>query len=197
MLFQIWIINFLSFKSLEKIRESIGELPNFDKEFDISLDLWAFWLERAKIGEKKTGLLAYFSTVLVGILYFGPAAHAWCTMIFCLFPKTSLVFTLQKAALGQVIFGPSFTCVFFAASLIQCRNFSLGTWLEKIKSNLFRAWASGLGFWPLVDLVSYSLLPPQWIPLFVNLCLFIWTFYLLLIANKSNQMKVEWVTESN
>lgn len=144
-----------------------------------------------KLEKKKLDRLRTFSTVLVGLLYFGPAAHAWYDMIFRLFPKTSLVSTLQKAALGQMIFGPSFTCVFFAASLIQCGNFSLGTWLAKIKSDLFGAWAAGLGFWPLVDLVSYSLLPPQWIPLFVNLCSFIWTVYLSLIANKSNQMKVE------
>ena len=46
---------------------------------------------------------------LVGLLYFGPAAHYWYDMIFRLLPGTSLVSTLQKALMGQLFFGPSFT----------------------------------------------------------------------------------------
>mmetsp|Transcript_17365 Transcript_17365/g.37640 ORF Transcript_17365/g.37640 Transcript_17365/m.37640 type:complete len:299 (-) Transcript_17365:255-1151(-) len=121
---------------------------------------------------------------LVGLLYFGPAAHAWYETIFKVLPGTSLVSTLQKAALGQLLFGPSFTCVFFASSLVQSGTFSLSNWFAKIKQDLPGAWAAGLSFWPLVDLVSYSLIPPKWIPLFVNFCSFVWTIYLSIVANR-------------
>mmetsp|Transcript_24725 Transcript_24725/g.36253 ORF Transcript_24725/g.36253 Transcript_24725/m.36253 type:complete len:341 (-) Transcript_24725:145-1167(-) len=124
------------------------------------------------------------SASLVGLLYFGPAAHGWYETIFRLLPKQSLISTLQKAALGQLLFGPSFTCVFFATSLMQSGEFTLGTWFKKIKSDLPGAWAAGLGFWPLVDLFSYSVLPSRWIPLFVNVCSYVWTIYLSFIANK-------------
>ncbi len=120
----------------------------------------------------------------VGLFYFGPAAHAWYEWIFKVLPGTSLISTLQKAALGQIIFGPSFTCVFFATSLMQSGSFTLGNWFKKIKNDLPQAFISGAGFWPLVDLVSYSLIPIKFIPLFINMCSFVWTIYLSVIANK-------------
>jgi protein Mpv17 len=126
---------------------------------------------------------------LVGLLFFGPAANAWYTMIFKILPSTSLISTLQKAALGQIIFGPAFSCVFFGAGMIQSGTFSFGGWVEKIKQDLPGVWASGLGFWPLVDFISYKVIPVQWIPLFVNFCSFVWTIYLSLVANDSKSAK--------
>ena len=92
--------------------------------------------------------------------------------------------TVQKAAMGQLFFGPSFTCIFFATSLLQAGNFTLGNWLRKIRSDFVGAWIAGVGFWPLVDLVSYSLVPMQWIPLFINICSLIWNIYLSMVANR-------------
>jgi len=125
----------------------------------------------------------------VGLFYFGPAAHVWYEWIFSVLPGTSLASTLQKAALGQVIFGPSFTCIFFAASLMQAGEFSIGNWVSKIKKDLPGAWLSGTAFWPLVDLISFSVVPMQFIPLFINLCSFVWTIYLSMIANRSSANK--------
>ena len=134
--------------------------------------------------ETKKNWTRIIVAALVGLLYFGPAAHSWYDMIFKILPGTSLVSTLQKATLGQLIFGPSFTCVFFATSLMQAREFSLGNWFSKIRNDLPGAWVAGLSFWPLVDLVSYSLVPVHLIPLFVNACSFVWTIYLSMLANQ-------------
>jgi len=122
----------------------------------------------------------------VGLFYFGPAAHVWYEWIFSVLPGTSLVSTLQKAALGQVLFGPSFTCIFFASSLMQSGQFTIGNWVQKIKNDLPGAWLSGAAFWPLVDLISYSMIPIKFIPLFINGMSFVWTIYLSLIANRSS-----------
>ena len=127
------------------------------------------------------------SSALVGFLYFGPAAHYWYEMIFALLPGTSLLSTLHKAFWGQVIFGPSFTCIFFAASLLQSGQFSLKSWGQKIKSDLPGAWLAGVGYWPLADFISYSMIPVKWIPLFINICSLIWTVYLSLLTNRSNR----------
>ena len=143
-------------------------------------------LEKSESSSKSTNWTRTVSSALVGLLYFGPAAHAWYDMIFKLLPGTSLVSTLQKATLGQLLFGPSFTCIFFATSLLQQGNFSLKTWMTKIKEDLPGAWVAGLGFWPLVDLVSYSVIPKQCIPLFVNACSLVWTIYLSLVANRES-----------
>lgn len=126
------------------------------------------------------------TSTAVGLFYFGPAAHAWYEMIFKVFPGTGLFSTFQKAMLGQLIFGPAFTCVFFATSLMQGGTFSVKNWVSKIKSDLPGAWLAGVGFWPLVDFVSYALVPIQYIPLFVNLCSFVWTIYLSMVANKKS-----------
>jgi hypothetical protein len=67
---------------------------------------------------------------------------------------------------------------------MQSGQFSLGNWGRKIKSDLFRAWLAGIGFWPLVDLVSYSLIAPRFIPLFVNVCSLVWNIYLSIVANR-------------
>lgn len=138
-----------------------------------------------KQGKTKFDWPRTFTSAAVGLFCFGPAAHAWYQMIFRVFPGTGLLSTLQKASMGQLFFGPSFTCIFFAASLLQTGQFSLGSWLRKIRSDLPGTWVSGLCFWPLVDLVSYSLIPMQFIPLFVNICSLIWTIYLSSVANRA------------
>jgi protein Mpv17 len=150
-------------------------------------DYLAQRFEADKEKENKTNWTRLMASAVVGFAYFGPAAHTWYETIFRLLPGTSLASTLQKAALGQMIFGPIFTCVFFASALFQSGNFTLSSWINKIKSDLPGAWVAGLGFWPLVDLVSYSMIAPQWIPLFVNMCSLVWTIYLSNIANRSRR----------
>lgn len=124
-------------------------------------------------------------TALVGLLYFGPAAHNWYETIFRLLPGTSLVTILQKAACGQLLFGPAFTCIFFGVGLWQSGNFTVSRWTSKIRHDLPGAWLAGAGFWPLVDLISFSWVPQAYIPLFVNLCSLVWTIYLSQVANKA------------
>ena len=126
------------------------------------------------------------TSMAVGLIYFGPAAHFWYNWMFQLFPNTGLVSTLQKAAMGQAFFGPFFTCIFFASILWQARQFTIQNWLQKIRCDLPGAWLAGLGYWPLVDLLSYSLVPVQYIPLFINVCSLIWTIYLSIVANRSS-----------
>ena len=109
----------------------------------------------------------------------------WYEMIFKLLPGTGLISTLEKAVLGQLIFGPSFTCIFFAVGLIQSNEFTFSKWFTKIKEDLPGAWLAGVGFWPLVDIISYSVIPVKWIPLFVNFASLIWTIYLSLVSNKT------------
>lgn len=124
------------------------------------------------------------SATAIGFFYFGPAAHYWYEMIFRMLPGTTLASTMQKAALGQIFFGPAFTCIFFASSLLQAGKFSLPNWFRKIKVDLPGAWLAGIGFWPLVDFVSYGFIPVNYIPLFVNIMSLIWTVYLSLVANR-------------
>lgn len=148
-------------------------------------DLCAQQIENKNKKDGKHNWTRTIVSTAVGLFYFGPAAHLWYDWVFSILPSTSLVSTLQKAALGQLIFGPIFTCVFFATSLMQSGTFSLGTWYNKIRKDLPGAWLSGTGFWPLVDLISFSLVPVKFIPLFINFCSFVWTIYLSMVSNRS------------
>jgi len=138
-------------------------------------------------GTAKFNWTRTLSSMGVGLLYFGPAAHFWYDSMFKIFPGTGLVSTLQKSAMGQLFFGPSFTCIFFATGLWQAGQFTVGNWFQKIRQDLPGAWLAGVGFWPLVDLVSYSLIPVQYIPLFVNMCSLVWTIYLSGVANRESR----------
>lgn len=149
-------------------------------------DYLAQRIER-KEGKEKLNLTRMLASTLVGLLYFGPAAHYWYEMIFYLLPGTGLISTLQKAFWGQVIFGPSFTCIFFAVGLLQSGTFSFGSLWAKIRSDLPGAWLAGVGFWPLIDVISFSLVPIKWIPLFINFASLIWTIYLSTVSNRSTQ----------
>ena len=152
----------------------LDQYPIFTKSYTAGIvfalsDYIAQKLEKNSGESKKMDKTRLLASTLVGFLYFGPAAHYWYEAIFAFLPGSSLWSTLQKAVLGQIIFGPSFTCIFFAVSLLQAGQFSLGSWGRKIKSDLPGAWLAGAGFWPLVDFVSYSVVPIKWIPLFINL----------------------------
>jgi protein Mpv17 len=70
---------------------------------------------------------------------------------------------------------------------MQAGDFTLSSWVSKIKNDLPTAWLAGVGFWPLVDFVSYALVPLKFIPLFINLCSFVWTIYLSMVANRQQK----------
>ena len=156
-------------------------------------DTTAQILESSRKAEKKGKLdkKRLLASVLVGLLYFGPAAHKWYEWIFKLLPATTVLSTCYKAALGQLIFGPCFTCVFFAVGLLQSGEFTIQRWFKKIQKDLFGVWTAGLGYWPIADFISYAWVPVMWIPLFINFCSFIWTIYLSLVTNAQAQANPE------
>jgi protein Mpv17 len=119
---------------------------------------------------------------LVGLFYFGPAAHVWYDLMFQLFPEKSFGSTVIKSALGQLLFGPCFMCVFFAASLAQQGSFSWIAYWDKICHDLPPAWITGLGFWPVMSYISYTTVPKDWIPLFSNCCTLLFNIYLSFIS---------------
>lgn len=176
----------------QKYSQQLELRPILTKSYTAGLifglsDFFAQKIERSNDANGSAGDVDWIRTLastLVGLLYFGPAAHYWYEWIFRLLPATTLVSTMHKAFWGQVLFGPSFTCIFFATILMQSGDFSLKNWGRKIRQDLPGAWLAGLGYWPIVDLLSYSVVPVKWIPLFVNMASFIWTIYLSLVANK-------------
>ena len=125
---------------------------------------------------------------LLGTL-FGPAAHFWYGLMQRGFPRQRARDTLCKTVLGQTIFGPCFTVLFFAATLCEQAS-GVGGLLQlprKLRRDLLRTQLVGLGFWSTVDLLSYNCVVPRlgeaWVPLFASVGSFMWTVFLSLCAH--------------
>ena len=64
-----------------------------------------------------------------GLLILGPSLHFWFNFMSKLFPKRDLLSTLKKMAMGQTIYGPALTVVFFSLNaqlqgLLVCSLYS-------------------------------------------------------------------------
>jgi protein Mpv17 len=149
-------------------------------------DYFAQTIEIGKSDDESKAIVQsrILTTFLVGLMIFGPAANSWYYTMFKFWPSTALLPTLIKAFLGRLLFGPAFTAIFFAAGMIQSGTFSFTGWISKINKDLPKVAASGAGFWMPVSFVSYKFIPMQWIPLFTNVCSFVWTIYLSLVSNR-------------
>lgn len=85
-----------------------------------------------------------------GMLILGPSQHFWFNYMSKVFPKRDIVSTLKKLSLGQGVFGPSITAVFFSynASLqgnffiyICCQeNCANPFWLHNTNKDIFYIW---------------------------------------------------------
>lgn len=51
-----------------------------------------------------------------GMLIIGPSLHYWFNFVSRVFPKRDLLSTFTKMALGQTVYGPTVTAVFFSAN---------------------------------------------------------------------------------
>ncbi|KAL0422514.1 UNVERIFIED_CONTAM: hypothetical protein Slati_3274300 [Sesamum latifolium] len=51
-----------------------------------------------------------------GMLILGPSVHYWYNFMSTVFPKRDLLSTLKKMALGQTLYGPTMTVIFFSVN---------------------------------------------------------------------------------
>ena len=159
-------------------------------------DIMAQWLEHYRIASgRRIAWHQVTASSLVGLCFFGPAAHLWYGAMQRSFPGGQASSVAAKLCLGQAIFGPTFTIVFFAASLLADGGApALGFLPAKIAKDLLPTLASGLLFWSMVDLISYSVIAQRpggedWIPLFANACSFLWQVFLSAMARRAARQR--------
>jgi acid stress-induced BolA-like protein IbaG/YrbA len=124
-----------------------------------------------------------YSNALVGLME-GPLLHFWVEFVFWLFPGRSFIPTVKKAVVSQLVYEPLFTSLFFAIHLVQLQAFTVANWWDKVRRDSFTAFLAGAGFWPFVDLLGYSAVPPMWIPFYMNVCTLFFTIYMSILSNK-------------
>jgi len=143
------------------------------------------WCAQGLAGGGATDWPRLLTCALIGAL-FGPAAHFWYGLMQRSFPRQRARDTLCKTVLGQTIFGPCFTVVFFAGTLCeQASGIGATFWIglgDRLGRDFLPTQLAGLGFWSTVDLLSYSCIVPRlgeaWIPLFASAATFVWTIFL-------------------
>ena len=92
--------------------------PVWTKSLTSGIIFGASDLVAQRIEDSGLDMPRFTMSTVVGLCYFGPAAHIWYNNVQRLFPRSTLGHVLLKTALGQALFGPVFIFVYFSAALV-------------------------------------------------------------------------------
>ncbi|MFQ6639618.1 hypothetical protein Gotur_016574 [Gossypium turneri] len=124
-----------------------------------------------------------------GLLLLGPSQHLWFNLLSKALPKRDMLTTFKKMFLGQAVFGPLVTTVFFSYNAaLQGENAE--EIAARLKRDLLPTLISGAMFWPNCDFVTYKFVPVHLQPLMNSSCSYIWTIYLTYMASL-NKVSIE------
>ncbi|XP_076955667.1 uncharacterized protein LOC143630570 [Bidens hawaiensis] len=117
-----------------------------------------------------------------GMIVLGPSLHYWFNFMSRLFPKRDLISTFKKMFMGQAVFGPIMTAVFFSANAgLQGES---GTEIvARLKRDLVPTLINGVMFWPVCDFITFRFIPVHLQPLVSNSFAYIWTVYMTYMAS--------------
>ncbi|KAL5559150.1 hypothetical protein UlMin_035361 [Ulmus minor] len=117
-----------------------------------------------------------------GLLILGPSQHLWFNLMSKIFPKRNLVATFSKIFMGQALFGPCITSVFFSYN--ACLQGESGHEIvARLKRDLIPTLINGVMYWPLCDFVTFKFVPVHLQPLMNSSCAYLWTIYLTYMAS--------------
>lgn len=117
-----------------------------------------------------------------GLILSGPTLHLWFNFVSKTIPKRDLISTAKKMVLGQAVYGPAITAVFFSVNAYM-QGESGSEIFARLKRDMFPTIRNGLMFWPLCDFITYRYIPVHLQPLVSNSFAFIWTVYLTYMAS--------------
>ncbi|XP_047328295.1 protein SYM1-like [Impatiens glandulifera] len=112
----------------------------------------------------------------------GPSLHFWFTFISKTFPKRDLITTLKKMLLGQTIYGPTMTVIFFSSNA-AIRGETIPEIVARLKRDLIPTMKSGIMYWPICDFVTFRFVPVHLQPLMSNSFSYLWTTYITYMAS--------------
>ncbi|KAK1395124.1 hypothetical protein POM88_014180 [Heracleum sosnowskyi] len=117
-----------------------------------------------------------------GMLILGPSLHFWFNFVSKALPKRDLFTTMTKIVMGQTLYGPLMTVVFFSVNAsLQGENGE--EIVARLKRDLVPTMISGVMYWPLCDFVTFKFIPVQLQPLVSNSFSYLWTVYMTYMAS--------------
>ncbi|KAL5706878.1 hypothetical protein ACHQM5_024988 [Ranunculus cassubicifolius] len=117
-----------------------------------------------------------------GMLIVGPSMHFWFNFMSKVLPKRDVVTTFKKIFVGQAVFGPAMTTVFFSLNA-GLQGESGAEIIARLKRDLVPTLTNGLLYWPVCDFVTFKFIPVQLQPLVSNSFAYLWTIYLTYMAS--------------
>ncbi|XP_071690025.1 uncharacterized protein [Rutidosis leptorrhynchoides] len=127
-------------------------------------------------------LIRTLRMAIFGLLLLGPAQHAWFNFLGRILPKRDMTTTLKKLIVGQIIYGPSCTAVFFTYNAFL-QGESGSEIALRLKRDLLPTLTGGLMYWPVCDFFTYKVVPIHLQPLINSSFSFMWTIYLTYMAS--------------
>ncbi|KAK8558665.1 hypothetical protein V6N13_098310 [Hibiscus sabdariffa] len=124
-----------------------------------------------------------------GLLILGPSLHFWFNLMSKLFPKRDLVTTFKKMAMGQLIFGPFMTVVFFSLNA-RLQGESGEEIVSRLKRDLLPTMRNGVMYWPFCDFITFRFIPVHLQPLVSNSFSYLWTVYMTYMASLEKPVSV-------
>ncbi|KAK9287083.1 hypothetical protein L1049_015493 [Liquidambar formosana] len=125
----------------------------------------------------RTGRMAGY-----GMIILGPSLHFWFNFMSKVFPKRDLLTTLKKIMMGQTIYGPIMTVVFFSVN--ACLQGETGAEITaRLKRDLIPTFINGVMYWPICDFVTFKFIPVHLQPLVSNSFSYLWTVYMTYMAS--------------
>ncbi|KAE8723728.1 hypothetical protein F3Y22_tig00011761pilonHSYRG00033 [Hibiscus syriacus] len=123
------------------------------------------------------------------LLILGPSLHFWFNLMSKLFPKRDLITTFKKMAMGQLLFGPFMTAVFFSLNA-RLQGESGEEIVSRLKRDLLPTMSNGLMYWPFCDFITFRFIPVHLQPLVSNLFSYLWTVYMAYMASLEKPVSV-------
>ncbi|KAL2513458.1 Peroxisomal membrane 22 kDa (Mpv17/PMP22) family protein [Forsythia ovata] len=117
-----------------------------------------------------------------GMLILGPSLHYWFNFVSRVFPKRDLPSTFKKMALGQTVYGPTMTAIFFSVNA-ALQGESGSEIVARLKRDLVPTIISGIMYWPACDFVTFKFIPVNLQPLVSNSFSYLWTVYMTYMAS--------------
>ncbi|XP_065872116.1 uncharacterized protein [Euphorbia lathyris] len=118
-----------------------------------------------------------------GMLVLGPSLHFWFNFVSKHFPKRDLITTFKKIIMGQTLYGPAMTVVFFSLNA-RLQGENSDEIVARLKRDLVPTLINGVMYWPLCDFITFRFTPVHLQPLVSNSFSYLWTVYMTYMASK-------------
>jgi hypothetical protein len=111
-----------------------------------------------------------------------PFVMFWYRFLFVLSPGTSFLRTVTRVIIDQSISSPIVISLVFTSKAVLNRQ-SVSHWFSQLKEQFFTTWITGLRYWPIVHMLTFSIIPSVYRPVWSHFASVYWNAILSYYSN--------------